>query len=42
MHSSTPTQRLATFVRSALTGGAATLVDLAVIAGAVGLLHVAP
>jgi putative flippase GtrA len=36
------TQRLATFVRSALTGGAATVVDLLVIAVAVGLLHVAP
>lgn len=32
--------RLATFARSALTGGAATLVDLAVIGGAVGILHV--
>jgi putative flippase GtrA len=37
-----PTQRLATFARSALTGGAATVVDLAVIASAVGLLHVTP
>jgi putative flippase GtrA len=36
------TARLATFARSALTGGAATLVDLAVIAFAVGLLHLAP
>ncbi len=34
--------RLATFVRSALTGGAATLVDLGVIAFAVGVLHLAP
>jgi putative flippase GtrA len=33
------TSRLATFARSALTGGAATLVDLAVIAIAVGVLH---
>ena len=31
--------RLATFARSALTGGAATIVDLAVIALAVGVLH---
>ena len=36
------TQRLATFARSALTGGAATLVDLGVIGVAVGLLHLAP
>jgi putative flippase GtrA len=36
------TNRLATFARSALTGGAATLVDLGVIAAAVGLLHVTP
>jgi putative flippase GtrA len=34
--------RLATFARSALTGGAATLVDLAVIGVAVGLLHASP
>lgn len=32
--------RLATFARSALTGGAATLADLAVIAFAVGVLRV--
>jgi len=32
--------RVATFVRSALAGGAATAVDLAVLAVAVGLLHV--
>lgn len=32
-------RRLATFARSALTGGAASLVDLAVIAFAVGVLH---
>ena len=31
--------RLATFARSALTGGAATVVDLGVIAFAVGVLH---
>ena len=36
------TARLATFARSALTGGAATLVDLGVIALVVGLLHLAP
>jgi putative flippase GtrA len=36
------TRRLATFARSALTGGAATLVDLGVIAAAVGLLRVTP
>jgi putative flippase GtrA len=36
------TTRLATFLRSALTGGAATLVDLGVLAAAVGLLHVTP
>ncbi len=36
------TKRLATFARSALTGGAATLVDLGFIAAAVGLLHVTP
>ena len=36
------TARLATFARSALTGGAATLVDLAVIAFTVGVLHLAP
>jgi putative flippase GtrA len=36
------TRHLATFARSALTGGAATLVDLGVIAFAVGLLHVTP
>jgi putative flippase GtrA len=35
----TPLARLATFARSALTGGAATLADLGVIAFAVGLLH---
>ena len=35
-------QRLATFARSALTGGAATLVDLGALALAVGLLHVSP
>lgn len=34
-----PLTRLATFARSALTGGAATLVDLAVIGLAVGVLH---
>jgi putative flippase GtrA len=34
--------RFATFLRSALTGGAATLADLAVIALAVGVLHVRP
>jgi putative flippase GtrA len=34
--------RLATFARSLLTGGAATLVDLGVIAAAVGILHVTP
>ncbi len=38
----TRTARLATFVRSALTGGAATLADLGVIAFAVGVLGVAP
>jgi putative flippase GtrA len=38
----TTTARLATFVRSALTGGAATLVDLGVIAFAVGVLGLAP
>ncbi len=36
------TARLATFVRSLLTGGAATLADLAVIAFAVGILHASP
>jgi putative flippase GtrA len=36
------TSRLATFARSALTGGAATLVDLGVIAAAVGLFHLTP
>jgi putative flippase GtrA len=36
------TARFATFLRSALTGGAATLADLAVIAFAVGVLHVRP
>lgn len=41
----TPTEprvlaRLATFARSALTGGAATLVDLGVVAFAVGILRV--
>ena len=36
------TKHLATFARSALTGGAATGVDLGVIAFAVGLLHVSP
>jgi putative flippase GtrA len=35
-------QRLLTFARSALAGGAATLVDLGVIATAVGLFHVSP
>ena len=35
-----PLARLATFARSALTGGAATLADLGVIALAVGVLHV--
>jgi putative flippase GtrA len=34
--------RFATFLRSALTGGAATLVDLAVIGAAVGLWHLSP
>lgn len=34
--------RLMTFARSLLTGGAATLTDLAVLAFAVGVLHVAP
>lgn len=34
-----PIARLATFARSALTGGAATLVDLGVVAFAVGVLH---
>ena len=34
-----PLARLTTFARSALTGGAATLVDLAVIGVAVGVLH---
>lgn len=34
--------RLATFARSALTGAAATLVDLAVIGVAVGGLHASP
>lgn len=34
--------RIETFARSALTGGAATLADLAVIALAVGILHVSP
>jgi putative flippase GtrA len=34
-----PLARLATFARSALTGGAATLVDLAIIGLAVGVLH---
>jgi putative flippase GtrA len=34
--------RLATFARSLLTGGAATLVDLGVIAAAVGLFHLKP
>lgn len=38
----TRTARLATFVRSALTGGAATLANLGVIAFAVGVLGVAP
>lgn len=36
------TTRLATFLRSALTGGAATLVDLGVLAAAVGILHLTP
>ena len=36
------TARLATFARSALTGGAATLVDLGVIALVVGVLQLAP
>jgi putative flippase GtrA len=39
MPSPKPLARLATFLRSALAGGAATLVDLAVIAFAVGVLH---
>lgn len=39
MSSPTPLARLATFLRSALTGGAATLADLAVIGFAVGVLH---
>jgi putative flippase GtrA len=34
--------RIATFARSALTGGAATLVDLAVVAFVVGALHASP
>lgn len=34
--------RFATFLRSALTGGAATLADLGVIAFAVGVLHQRP
>jgi len=34
--------RMATFARSMLTGGAATLADLAVIAVAVGVLHASP
>jgi|HubBroStandDraft_6_1064221.scaffolds.fasta_scaffold465451_2 putative flippase GtrA len=34
--------RFATFLRSAVTGGAATLADLAVIAFAVGVLHASP
>ncbi len=34
--------RLATFVRSALAGGAATLADLVVLGVAVGVLHVTP
>lgn len=34
--------RLKTFLRSAITGGAATLADLAVVAVAVGLLHASP
>jgi putative flippase GtrA len=34
--------RIATFARSALTGGAATVVDLGVIAFAVGVLHASP
>jgi putative flippase GtrA len=34
--------RFATFARSALTGGAATLADLAVIAFATGALHASP
>jgi putative flippase GtrA len=34
--------RFATFARSALTGGAATLADLAVIALATGVLHASP
>lgn len=34
--------RFATFARSALTGGAATLADLAVIAFATGVLHASP
>jgi putative flippase GtrA len=37
-----PLARLATFARSLLTGGAATLVDLGVIAFAVGVLRVPP
>jgi putative flippase GtrA len=39
MPSPRPLARLATFARSALTGGAATIVDLGVIAFAVGVLH---
>lgn len=35
-------QRLLTFARSALAGGAATLVDLGVIAVSVGLFHLSP
>jgi putative flippase GtrA len=35
-------QRLLTFARSALAGGAATLVDLGVLAISVGLFHVSP
>jgi putative flippase GtrA len=34
--------RFATFARSALTGGAATLADLAVIAFATGVIHASP
>ncbi len=34
--------RLGTFLRSAIAGGAATLVDLGVLAFAVGVLHVTP
>ncbi len=37
-----PWKRSATFARSALAGGFATLVDLGVIAFAVGVLHLSP